>query len=89
MTEAEKWIRERFEKQGEITTWHWNDDVLVYCDKFLPSKASVRVGQRAIARVMRKLVKEGKAFAYWGGIGAGGRSEFGTGRQRNWFAKKF
>ena len=78
------WLKDRLLKKGSITTWHFNDDILMFTDNFYPNKKH-KYASRKLSYYMRKLVVEGISKpSIRVGIGEGSVNDFGVRTQTIW-----
>ena len=84
------WLKERLLKNGSITSWHLNDDSLMFADLFYPyPKYDFKIANRRLSYYMRKLVKNGFAKpSYRMGTDYGGTSLYGVNFQTIWDKKE-
>lgn len=83
-----EWLKNRLLENGSITTWYWNDDVMLFTDKFYPDKRHKYVA-RKMSYYMRKLVKEGVSRpSVKMGLGESGMNDFGARFQTIWEKRK-
>ena len=84
------WLKERLVAQGQITSWHLNNDIWDFADKFFQSESSQlnKKIRRSLTYYMRQLVADGYAYkSEKSGTGYLGKTDYGVNCQTIWKCK--